>query len=227
MTNVPKTRLEEILALPIQTLASVVLWHLVILGIALFGGLPYLIMQAAFAAEILLLDFATIPFYPEREKGKHAFDMLKMTGALVFIYFFVFVTYAVAINDGHNEVLAIAWRTLDAADGRDLMVALFYIAISLGFSLWQTFRLPDRKQAWTKRRLLDGGATLIAMTVMCFVAVIMGAPMISLSKEIGHPLNPDSVLITLMVVTRCVFSLVTACLPESTIRSISNKPFVD
>lgn len=227
MTNKPTTRLEEILALPIQTLASVVLWHVVILAIALFGGLPYLIMQVAFAAEILLLDLATIPFYPERAKAKHAFDMLKMTGALVFIYFFVFVTYAVAINEGRNEVLAIAWRTLDAADGQDLMVSLFYITISLGFSFWQTFRLPDRKQEWTKRRLLDSGATLIAMTVMCFVAAIVVAPMIRLLKDIGQPVNPDAMLITLMVVTRCGFSLATACMPESTIRSISNKPFVD
>lgn len=227
MTNEPKTRLEQILALPIQTLASVVLWHVVILAIAVFGGLPYLIMQAAFAAEILLLDLATIPFYPERAKGKHAFDMLKMTGALVFIYFFVFVTYAVAINQGRNEVLAIAWRTLDATDGRDLLVSLFYITISLGFSLWQTFRLPDRKQAWTQRRLLDGGATLVAMTIMCFVAAIISAPMISLLKEIGYSVNPDSILIALMVLTRCGFSLVTACMPESTIRSISDKPFVD
>ncbi len=227
MTNSPKKILNEILALPMRTLAGVALSHIVLLGMALFGGLSYLVMQAVLAVELLLMSLATIPLYPERGLGKHAFDMLKLTGLLMFIYFIVFATYGIASDEGRGAALAIAWQSLDDADIHDLIVSLLYVTFSVGFSLWQAKQAPDPKLAWARSRLIDGGVTILAMIFMSIVAVTLGTLIVSMLKHLDHPVDADTVLIALMVTTRLLFTLIAASMPESTAKSIADSPYVD
>lgn len=227
MANRPKKILDEILALPMRTLASLALSNIILLVIALFGGLSYLVMQAVLAVELLLMSLATIPLYPERGLGRHAFDMLKLTALLAFIYFLVFATYGIASNEGRGAALAIAWQSLDDADIHDLIVSLLYVTISIGFSLWQAKQAPDPKLAWARSRLLDGGVTILAMIFMSIVAVTLGTLIVSMLKHLDHPIDADTVLITLMVTTRLLFTLIGATMPESTAKSIADSPYVD
>ena len=175
----------------------------------------------------MLLSLATIALYPERGIGKHAFDMLKLTCAVSFIYFFVFVTYGAASDGDHGNAMVIAWQSLDDADLHDLFLSLLYVAVSLGFSLSRVLRLSDPRKAWVKSRLIDGTVTMLAMIFMSIVAVSLGSASISLLKNFGLSVDADSVLIILMVITRFVFSLIAATIPEDETDAIAANPYVD
>lgn len=227
MPKNPKKLLNELLALPRRTLAAVALAHSVLLGVALLGGLPYLITQAVLAAELVLLNLATIALYPERGVGKHVVDMLKSIFALGFVYFFILVTYGVASSPGRGNPLVIAWQSLDDAGIKDLVLSVFYVAVSLGIALWQVLRLPDPKQAWASRRLLEGAVTLLAMIFMILIAVSLGAPLVSMFNNFGFAVDANTILVTLMVITRFVFALVAATMPASELKSIAASPYMD
>jgi hypothetical protein len=88
--------LGEIRALPMRTLATVVASNAVLLAITIAAGLPYVVVLAMLALELVVLQVATIAFFRERGVGQHLVDLAKMIGGLVFILFFGIVTFGIA-----------------------------------------------------------------------------------------------------------------------------------
>ena len=221
-----KSLLKEILELPRRKLAGVALSHIVLLAVTLFGGLSYLIMQSVLMGEVVLLGLATIPLYPKRGLRSHVFDMLKMTFMLAFIFLFVLLTYGATTGES-DRALGIAWQSLEAAGTDDLLLSLFYVAVSLGISLWQVMRQPDPRQAWASSRLLDGTVTTLAMFFITFITIFLVKPIVLALSNWGIPMNVDSVLITCMVMTRFFFALVGATLSETSMNLIAASPYAD
>lgn len=219
--------LSEILALPRETLSRVALSHVVLLGVTLLGGLPYLIMQAVLAVELLLLSLATIPLYPERGVGKHVFAIVKLIFTLIFVYFFVMVTYGVASGGGEGDALSIASQSLADAGIKDLLLSLLYVALSLTISLRQAMRDSNPRKAWAIARLIHGAVTTLAMIFMTFVSVFLGAPIGIALNNFGFPVDVNVILITLMVITRLFFALVAATIPENEMSTLAASPYMD
>ncbi len=226
MAKNQKSILKEILKLPRRKLAGVALSHITLLGVTLFGGLPYLIMQSVLGVEVVLLGLATIPFYPKRGIGEHVFGMLTMTFMLAFIYLFVLISYGAVAGDP-DLALKTAWRSLEDAGTDDLLLSLFYVTVSLGMSLWQVSGQPDPRQAWENSRLLDGAMTMFAMIFITFITIFLAKPIVLAFNYLGIPMNVNALLITLMVVTRFFFALIATCMRESPIESIDTQPCAD
>lgn len=221
-----KSLFKDILELPCRKLAGVALSHIVLLAVTLFGGLTYLIMQSVLVGEVVLLGLATIPLYPKRGVRTHVFDMLKMTFMMAFIFLFVLLTYGATTGES-DRALAVAWRSLEDAGTNDLLLSLFYVAVSLGVSLWQVMCQPDPRLAWAKSRLLDGTVTTLAMFFITFITIFLVKPIVLALSNWGIPMNVDAVLITCMVMTRFFFALVGATLSESSMNSIADSPYAD
>jgi len=83
----------ELRALPTRTMAGIAVGHAVLLAGVLWGGVPYVLMQALLAFELAAVNAANILIYPERGWLKHFLDTLKLSGALLFVLFFLVVTY--------------------------------------------------------------------------------------------------------------------------------------
>ncbi|MFZ2237810.1 MAG: hypothetical protein WBP11_03120 [Dokdonella sp.] len=69
--------------------------HLMLLAGCLWGGVPYIVLQALLAVELILISLASIVLYPERGFAKHFWDMLKLCGMLAFVMVFVVISYGV------------------------------------------------------------------------------------------------------------------------------------
>jgi hypothetical protein len=216
-------------SLPPRTVAVVVASHLMLLAGILWGGMPYLALQSLLAVELLAINLASIALYPERGLRKHAVDTLKTTGALLFILFFVIVTYGVAKVEGgggEDSALPAALASLSNVDAETVGWALAYVAVHIGIALWQALASSEPRLTWARSMLSEGATTLVAMLFMIFVAAFAGVPLLALLARLGLPVGVDQLLACLMVVVRCAIALVMATISESEMRSMAANPYL-
>ncbi len=208
---------------------QVVLAHALLLVGALFGGLPYVVVQGLLGAELLLINIATIPFYPQRGAWRHATDTLKSAGLLLFVLFFLFVGYGVVAAEAGRpgaplEHTIAGLRGIGAAD---LGWALAYLLARVGFTSMQARRSRDPRGTWTRQSLAFGGSTLVAMLLMVFVTFFVGVPVVTVCGWIGWHVDADVLLGALMIGVRCCIALVASTMPASEMDEIARNPYVD
>lgn len=74
--------------------------------------------------------------------------------------------------------------------------------------------------------LMEGGTTFVAMFLMVFVAIFVGAPIAAGLKVIGIDADVGAVLACLMVTLRFVLALVVATMPAHERDAIAANPYV-
>ena len=211
-------------ALGMQVIAA----HLLLVVGVLFGGLPYVIVQCLLGAELLLINLATIPLYPQRSLRRHVGDILKSTGLLAFVLFFLLVAYGVvaaaAGRSGYPlERVAGVLRHVGAGD---LGWALAYLFVRVGFTAWQARESRDPRGTWTRQSLAFGGSTLVAMLLMVFVSFFAGMPLAKGLASAGVHVDVDALLTGLMACVRCFTALVATTIPDGELDSIARDPYV-
>jgi hypothetical protein len=216
-------------SLPPRTIAVVVVSHVMLLAGILWGGLPYLALQLLLAGELLAISLASISLYPARGLRKHAVDLLKTIASLLFILFFVIVTYGVAKAEGGGEdfPLPAVLASLAEVDAATLGWAFAYVVVHIGISLWQAFASSEPRLAWARSTLSEGATTLVAMLLMVFVAAFAGVPLLTLLARLGLALDVDQLLACLMVAVRCVMALVMATITEREMTSMAANPYLN
>ncbi|MEO6690413.1 MAG: hypothetical protein ABIS07_11845 [Dokdonella sp.] len=207
--------------------AQLALSYGVLLAGCLWGGLPYVVLQALLAAELILLTIATIPFYPERGPLTHLFDLLKLSGGLMFVLFFLVVSYGVASEGGNGNALAIGVKGLRETPPSAIGWALAYVVIQLAISLWQAWHSANPRGAWARSTLGQGGATFVSMFLMVFVGFFLARPIVLGFSMLHVPVDANVVLATLMVIVRYLMALVLSTISESEVDQIAAHPYVD
>jgi hypothetical protein len=201
--------------------------HLLLAVGSLSGGLPYLVLQGLLGTELLLTNATTAVLYPQRGLLRHGWDLLKLAGVLVFVLFFLTVTYGVAAGRHGEAALPLALDSLRDVDPLAIAWAAAYIAGSLGVGLWQALRSTDPRLAWTKSQLGRGGATFVAMFFMVFVAIFAGRPLLGFARAAGVPLDTDALLGVLMVAVRYVTALIVSTFSEADWKELAAEPYAD
>jgi hypothetical protein len=215
-------------SLPPRTVAVVVVSHLMLLAGILWGGMPYLALQSLLALELMAITLASIPLYPERGLRKHALDVLKTFGSLLFILFFVIVTYGVARSeDGDGDhALPAALASFAEVDAATLGWAFAYVVVHVGIALWQAFASSEPRLTWARSTLSEGATTLVAMLLMIFVAAFGGVPLMTLLARFGLAIDLDQLLACLMAAVRCLMALVMATISEREMTSMAANPYL-
>lgn len=206
--------------------AKVGISHLFLLLACLWGGLPYLFLQALLAIELILVSLATIPFYPERTARKHLLDVLKLSAGLAFALIFIVVFYGLSRSGDNESLKSSLWglRGLGVADGA---WALGYLALHLLISMRDARRSSDPRKTWTRIRLIEAGTTFVALFLMIFVSIFLGLPAVSAFTWLGLDINVDAWLSTLMIVVRYVVALVMTLMTDSELDAIALNPYRD
>lgn len=207
---------------------QVVLAHALLLSGAVFGGVPYVVMQCLLGAELLLINVATVPMYPQRALLRHAADILKSAALLVFVLFFLLVAYGVVAAEVGRATppLELTLGSLRGVDASDAGWALAYLLARVGFTAWQARRSRDPRGTWARQSLAFGGSTLIAMFFMVFVSFFIGIPLVKALALLGVHADPDAVLGSLMVGVRCFTALVSTTISEREMDAIARDPYV-
>lgn len=219
----------ELRRLPPRTLLSVLASHLLLLAAILWGGMPYPVLQILLAVELVVINLASIALYRERGLRKHVTDMLKTIGGLVFILFFVIVTYGVAKVEGggvEGYALPVALEVLAGVESEAIIWAVAYVVLHLSVSLWLALSSPDPRLAWAKSTLSEGGTTFVAMLLMIFVAIFIATPIGAGLGWIGLTVDIDVVLACLMVAVRSVLALVMASMSEQETAAMAANPYL-
>jgi hypothetical protein len=216
-------------SLPPRTVAVVVVSHLMLLAGILWGGMPYLPLQVLLAVELLAINLASIALYPARGLRKHVVDVLKTLAGLLFILFFVIVTFGIAKTEGGGEdrPLPAALADLADVDAATLGWAFAYVVVHIGISLWQAFASSEPRLAWARSTLSEGGTTLVAMLLMIFVTAFVAVPLLTLLARLGLALDVDQLLACLMVAVRCLMALVMASFSEREMRTMAANPYLN
>lgn len=216
-------------SLPPRTVAVVVVSHLMLLASILWGDMPYLALQVLLAVELLVINLASILLYPARGLRKHAVDVLKTIAGLLFILFFVIVTFGIAKAEGGSEDYALpaALASLAAVDAATLGWAFAYVVVHIAISLWQAFASSEPRLAWARGSLSEGGTTLVAMLLMIFVGVFVALPLLTLLAWLGLAVDVDQMLACLMVAVRCVMALVMATVSEREMKTMAANPYLN
>ncbi|MEO7323996.1 MAG: hypothetical protein ABIW82_04130 [Dokdonella sp.] len=207
--------------------AQLALSYIVLLVGCLLGRFPYVVLQALLAAELVLLTLATIPFYPERGILTHLFDLLKLTGCLAFVLFFLVISYGVASEGDNGNALAAGVRGLRDTPPSAMGWALAYFAVQLAVSLWQAWHSQNPRAAWARSNLGQGGATFVSMFLMVFVGFFFARPIVMGFSMLGIAVDANIVLATLMVIVRYFMALVLSTMSASEVDQIAANPYVD
>ena len=211
---------------PPQAALQIAFAHALLLAGAIWGGVPYVVLQTMLAGELLLINIATVPLYPERGVVRHLGDVIKMTALLAFILFFVVVSYGVVSSSVHKgEPLRLALRAFDGLGIADFGWALAYLLARLTALMWQAKQSRDPRGTWARQNLLFGGSTFVAMLFMVFGAFFVGNPLIVGLARIGIIVDADVLLSSLMVFARCFTALIAATMSASEIDAIASDPY--
>ena len=215
-------------SLPPRTIAAVVASHLMLLAGILWGDMPYLALQMLLAVELVLINLASIPLYPGRGTRKHTLDVLKLIAGLLFILFFVVVTYGVARAEGGGTdyPLPEAMASLAEVEVATLGWAFTYLVVHIVISLRQAFASSEPRLAWARSTLSEGGTTFVAMLLMIFVAIFVAVPLLTVLDWVGLAVGVDQMLACLMVTVRCVLAFVTASFSEREMATMAADPYL-
>jgi hypothetical protein len=214
--------------IPPQAGVQIVFAHVLLLAGAIWGGVPYVVLQALLAGELLLINIATIPLYPQRSAGRHLGDVVKMAALLAFILFFVVISYGVVTSaTREGEPLRLALHAFEGLGPADFGWALAYLLARLTASMWQAKQSRDPRGTWARQNLLFGGSTFVAMLLMVFGAFFVGNPLIAGLARVGIVVDADVLLSSLMVLARFFTALVAATMSASEIDTIARDPYPD
>lgn len=217
----------ELRRIPSPVALRILLAHGVLLVASLHGGLPYIILQGLLAFELLLLNLATVPFYPERGLLTHVFDLVKLGALLAFLLLFVCISYAIVSSGEHADPIATTLARWHGLHRAGVAWAAGYIVVSLSLALLQALASPDPRLAWMNNALAAGGSTFVAMLFMVFVGFFGARPIAAALEYLGVPTDPDVLLIALMVGVRFFTALVAATIPEGDVAAMARNPYVD
>jgi hypothetical protein len=213
---------------PPQAAMQIGFAHALLLAGAILGGVPYVVLQALLAGELLLINIATIPLYPQRSVGRHLGDVVKMAAVLAFILFFVVISYGVVSSaTREGEPLRLALDAFSGLGPADFGWALAYLLARLSASMWQAKQSHDPRGTWARQNLLFGGSTFVAMLLMVFGAFFVGNPLIAGLARVGIVVDADVLLSSLMVLARFFTALVAATMSASEIDAIARDPYPD
>ncbi|HEY6943368.1 hypothetical protein [Dokdonella sp.] len=221
------TLIESLRRIPPAVALQILLAHAVLLVASLSGGLPYVAMQGLLALELVLLNLATVPFYPQRGLLTHLFDLVKLCALLAFLLLFVCISYAIAAGGEHADPIAATRDRLQGLHPSAMAWAVGYIVVSLSLSLLQALRSPDPRLAWMNDRLAAGGSTFVAMLLMVFVGFFCARPIAAALEVVGARADPDVLLISLMVGVRFFTALVGATITRAEVEAMARNPYVD
>lgn len=216
---------DDIRRIPRRQIAQLAFSHAVLLAGCLWGGLPYVVLQALIAAEVILLSLATIALYPERGFAKHLWDLVKLCAGLTFVMFFIAASYAVAAHAEDSNPLLVVLRELRDLDVGAVVSILAYAAVQLLISLWRAWHSSDPRTTWTRDNIGSGAVSFLAMFFMVFVAFFVAQPILIGFARIGVMIDANTLLASLMVVVRFLLALVVATFSESEFKEIANNPY--
>jgi len=213
---------------PPQAAMQIAFAHALLLAGAIWGDVPYVVLQTLLAGELLLINIATIPLYPQRSVGRHLWDVAKMAAILAFILFFVVISYGVVSSaTREGEPLRLALHAFKGLGVADFGWMLAYLLARLTASMWQARQSKDPRGTWARQNLLFGGSTFVAMLLMVFGAFFIGNPIVAGLARVGIVVDADVVLSSLMVLARCATALVAATMSASEIDAIASNPYPD
>ena len=158
--------IEELRGIPPAVALQILLAHGVLLVASLHGGLPYIVLQGLLAFELVLLNLATVPLYPERGLLRHLFDLLKLSALLAFLLLFVCISYAIVSSGEHADPITTTLARWHGLHPASIAWAVGYIVVSLALSLLQALMSPEPRLAWMSNTLAAGGSTFVAMLFM-------------------------------------------------------------
>lgn len=215
----------DVRAIPRRQVAQLAFSHAVLLAGCVWGGLPYVVLQALVAAEVILLDLATIALYPERGFGKHLWDLVKLCAGLAFVMFFIVVSYAVAAHGENRNPLLVVFDELRDLDVRGLAWIVAYAAGQLAIALWRAWHSSTPRTTWTRDNIGTGAASFLAMFFMVFVAFFVAQPVLIGFAKIGIAIDANALLASLMVVVRFLLMLLVATFSATQIEEIARDPY--
>ena len=204
---------------------QLVLSHLTLLVGCLWGGLPYVVLQALLSAELILLCLASIALYPERGVAKHVWDMVKLCGMLAFVMLFVLITYGAVAEPDNPQPLSVAAQVFRAIDAGTVYWAFTYAGAHIALALWSAWQSSEPRLIWARENLGTGAVNWLAMVVMIMVAIFIAKPVLNVFASIGIAIDADVLLASLMVLVRFLLSLVLATLSETDLKDVANQPY--
>lgn len=219
--------IEELRRIPPAVALQILLAHGVLLVASLHGGLPYIVLQGLLAFELVLLNLATVPFYPERGLPRHLFDLLKLSALLAFLLLFICISYAIVSSDEHADPITTTLERWHGLHTASIAWAAGYIVVSLALSLLQALMSPEPRLAWMSNTLAAGGSTFVAMLFMVFVGFFGARPIAAALEYVGAPADPDVLLIALMVGLRFFTALVAATISKDEVAGMARNPYID
>lgn len=219
--------IEDLRRIPPGVALQILLAHGVLLATSLCGGLPYVVLQGLLAFELVLLNLATVPFYPERGVLRHLFDLVKLAGLLAFLLLFICISYAIVAGGEHADPIATTLARWNGLHRAGVAWAAGYIVASLALSLLQASTSPDPRLAWMNNTLAAGGSTFVAMLFMVFVGFFGARPIAAALEYVGAPTDPDVLLVSLMVGVRFFTALVAATISRGEVEQMARNPYVD
>ena len=225
MTTTFATMCDEFRGIPRRQVAQLALAHAVLLAGCVWGGLPYVVLQALVAAEVILLDLATIALYPERGFVKHLWDLVKLCAGLVFVMFFIIASYAVAAHGEDKNPLFEVFHELRDLDVPAVIALVAYAAAQLAIALWHAWHSSDPRTTWARDNIGAGAASFLAMFFMVFVAFFVAQPILICFATIGVAIDANTLLATLMVIVRFLLALVVATFGQAQFEEIAHDPY--
>lgn len=213
-------------AVPKAQRIELIISHVLLFAGFAWAGATYLEFQLLIAAELVLTNIASIPLYPGRGSRRHAADVAKLIPGMAFILFFVLVTYGVVLAEGDEPAIPAVVAVWERIDGRALAAFAAWILFHHGAALWQAYLQPNPRLFWTKARLLEGGATFVALFAMVFATFVIALPITWAIRLLGAEPPIDLILIALMVLARLGGCLLLATMPESELEQMAKNPYL-
>jgi hypothetical protein len=212
--------IELIRNLPPKLVLGAVASHGMLLAAVLQGGLPYPALGLLLVLELLLINVVTLVIYRPEGLGRHLIKLLQGTGVMLFLLAWQLVAYGIATEQAKGDALAAVLRGFAKTDILALRWALIYLAVHLAMTLWQTMRSAEPRLAWAQSAQRDGGATLAAMAVMIFLALLVSFPL-----KAFDGVNADALLASLMVATQLVMSLILLTVSDRELEEVTARSF--
>lgn len=205
--------------------------NLIISHIVLFAGFAwskatYLEFQLLIAAELVLTNLATIPLYPGRGWRGHAGDVAKLIPGMAVLMGFVLIAYGVVAGEANEPAVEPVLRAWSQIDSVPFTAFIGWIIFHHAAALWRAQRSPNPRLCWVKERLLDGGATFVALLVMIFASFFVALPLAWLARFFSAQPPVDLTLIAMMVIFRLLGSLLLAAMPDDELTKMAADPYL-
>lgn len=201
--------------------------HGLLAAMAWFAGFGYLGVILILCAELLIVNLLSTVVFRERGVWRHLGDLLKFAALMVFLLFFVVVTYGVALEGDSGDAGKVGLAALMGVD-RDLIYwGLAFSAAHLTALLLYARSRPQPRKEWAKLALMQSATTFVAMFCLIFVVAFLGPFAVGGARLVSPEVSGDAVLVLLAVLVRFGFALLVSRMPDKDLDQIAAKPYVD